>query len=270
MNSVSRPFPFRGTVPWLRVMALTFLTSGLVRAEDAPKAPVAKYPDHNPIASTGVLSKRVGGRSQELSGSVAGAKKLYLVVVPTEKYITENNAAWSEPRLVGPAGMKKLTELTPTASANEGGPAVVNKTMAGRPLLNFDQPVEYGFGVSAPSILEFEIPEGYAQFITTVSVDPMNPEDPNVKASVRFKIFTDLPGDASQFPELEAREKEREKTKVAAEQARLQLKAKSEVSEARKKLQRAEQRFEMEKQRLAEEKKHYEETLKAYPGVKVE
>lgn len=242
------------------------MTAPALRAEEVNAAATVKYPDHKPISSTEVMSKRAGGLSRDLSGSVAGAKKLYLVVLPTEKYLRENAAAWLEPRLVGPAGMKKLTELTPTASANEGGQVAINKTMSGHPFVHLGQPVEYGFGVMAPAVLEFEIPEGYAQFLTTVSVDPMNPADPAVKASVRFKVFTDLPGEASQFPELDAKEKERAK----AEQARLLLKGKDEVAYARKRLQKAEERVEKEKERLAEEQKRYDEILKRYPGLKLE
>jgi hypothetical protein len=239
------------------------LGGGLVAQEPAP--PV-KYPDHNPIASTPVMSRRLGGRTQDLSGSVVGAKKLYLVVLPTEKYPLDNSAAWLEPRLVGPAGMKKLTELKPTASANEGGPVALNQTMGGRAFLHLGQPVAYGFGVKAQSILEFELPEGYAQFLTTVSLDSMNPQDQDVKGSVRFKVFTDLPGEASQFPELEAKEKAR----AAAEKDKLMLRAKQEILEARKRLQKAQEHLDKEKQRFEAEQKRYEDLVKKYPEVKVE
>jgi hypothetical protein len=263
---MSQRFPRSGSANWQNLAVAILLAWGCLYAEEPGPAPSAKYPDHNPIASTGVMSKRVGGRTQDLSASVVGAKKLYLVVLPTEKYLTENAAAWLEPRLVGPAGVKKLSELPPIASANEGGPVAVNKTMSGRPFQHLGQPVEYGLGVKAPSILEFEIPEGYAQFLTTVSVDPMNPAEQEVKGSVRFKVFTDLPGEASQFPELDSKEKE----KAAAEKAKLLAKAKTEISDARKKLQKAQERWEKEKQHLDEEQKRFEGVLKKYPGVGAE
>jgi hypothetical protein len=225
-----------------------------------------KLPGHNPISSTGVMSRRVGGRTADLSGPVTGAKKLYLAVFPTEKYVMENMAAWLEPRLVGPAGMKKLTELTPVALTNEGGALALNKTMAGRPFVHLGQSVEYGFGVRALSVLEFDLPEGYAQFLTTVSIDSMNSQDQDVKASVRFKVFTDLPGEASQFPELDAKEK----AKAAAEKEKLQQKARLELIEARKKLQRTEEKLKREQERFDEEKKKYDELRQKYPDVKLD
>lgn len=246
-----------------RFLAGLFLCGVLVAQEDAI---VVKYPDHNPISSTPVMNRRSGGRTQDLSGSVVGAKKLYLVVLPTEKYPLDNSAAWLEPRLVGPAGMKKLTELKPVATSNEGGPVALDKTMTGRAFMHLGQPVAYGFGVKAQSVIEFDLPEGYAQFLTTVSLDSMNPQDQDIKGSVRFKVYTDLPGEASHFPELEAKEK----AKAAAEKEKLMAKVKYEIAEARKKLERAQDRLDKEKQRFDEEKQRYEELLKKYPDVKVE
>jgi hypothetical protein len=234
-------------------------------AQDAA-VPQVKLPGHNPIASTGVMSRKVGGRTADLSGSVVGAKKLYLTVIPSEKYAMDNPAAWLEPRLVGPAGMKRLTELTPVAVANAGGALAVNKTMAGRDLRHLGQAVEYGFGVRALSVLEFDLPEGYAQFLTTVSIDSMNPQDQDVKASVRFKVFTDLPGEASAFPELDAKEK----AKLDAEKEKLQQKGKQDLIEARKKVQRSEERMKREQEKFNEEKKKFEELQKKYPDVKLE
>ena len=119
------------------ILAGLFLCGVLMAQEGAS---VVKYPDHNPIASTPIMNRRSGGRTQDLSGSVVGAKKLYLVVLPTEKYPLDNSAAWLEPRLVGPAGVKKLTELTPVATSNEGGPMAVDKTMTGRAFMHLGQP----------------------------------------------------------------------------------------------------------------------------------
>ena len=114
--------------------------------------------------------------------------------------------------------------------------------------------------------MEFDLPEGYAQFLTTVSLDSMNPQDQDIKGSVRFKIYTDVPGEASHFPELEAKEK----AKAAAEKEKLMAKAKTEISEARKKLQKAQDRLDKEKQYFDEQKQRYEELLKKFPDVKVE
>jgi hypothetical protein len=228
-----------------------------------PAATAGKYPDHNASASTGVLNRR-SARSQDLSASIVGAKKLYLVVIPTEKYYQENYGSWLEPRIVGPAGMKKLTELTPAATANDKGPVALDKTMSGLPFVHLGQPITYGFGVKALSVIEFDLPEGYVQFLATISVDSMNPKEQDVKGSMRFKVYTDLPGPASAEPELDAKEK----AKAAEEKRKLQQKAKEDLAEGRRRLDRAKDRMEKERARFDEETKRYEDLLKKYPEEK--
>ncbi len=243
--------------------ALQLLTLATLLSADYISAQAPSVPTHLPQASTVVMNRK-SARSFDFSVSVEGAKKLYLVVTPTEKSLPENPVAWLEPRLVGPAGAKKLTDLTPVATLNERGPVALHQTMAGRPFRYLGQHVEYGFGVRGPSVLVFDVPEGYAQFLTTVSVDSMNPQDQEVKGSVRCKIFTDVPGTASQQPELDRAEA----AKAAAEQERTLRKAKDDVAEALKRYQKATERLDKEKQRFDEEAKRYEEVLKKYPDLK--
>ena len=217
-------------------------------ATSQPQPAKDPLPDHAPVFVTPSVSNRTN-RSVDLSVAIGGAKKLYLSVVPVDaKSGIDYTAQWLEPRVVGPSGIKKLTELTPVKATSANGEVAKNKTVGGNPFVHLGQPVEYGFGVRAPSVIEFDLPEGCAQFLVTGSVDPMDEKQKDSKSSVRFAIYTDqpgsayLPGDAAKISAAK---------KLAHEQKQLEL--------AQRRQERALQELEKQKQKMEEYKRRLEE-----------
>jgi hypothetical protein len=243
-------------------------------AADEPVAPAQTtpaeiaapaLPNHLPVYVSESLQRR-SARTASISISLAGVKKLYLVVKPPEKYAPPKNAAyWVEPRFVGPAGMKRLSDLPLFISTTAEGEISKNKTLQGRPLMLEGETVEYGFGVMAPSVIGVEVPEGYAQFLATASVDPMEPGK-EVSASVRFLVFTDQPGhvpDPTNAALMSAMKEKALQDKREAERLKKIAEANRRAEKEAERLQRKLEQQEREARRAAEKKQREEQRTPA-------
>jgi len=145
-------------------------------------------------ASSHIVTTQTKDHSFNLEADVTGAKQLYLVVTDGGDGFACDWADWAEPRLVGPEGEKKLTELKwKNASTGWGKPNVGKNCEGGEMKIN-GQPVEYGFGVHAVSILEFDLPDGhpFTKFKVRVGLDNGGSGQGNT-SSVQFHVFTQRP-----------------------------------------------------------------------------
>ncbi len=119
-------------------------------------------------------ARRVVTKSEpfvDLDLDIAGAKRLYLVVADGGDGQSCDWADWIEPKLIGPAGEKKLTEL-PWKSASSGfGTVQVGKNVGGGPLRVAGYTPTYGIGTHAPSVIIFDLPAGYTRFKSRAGLD---------------------------------------------------------------------------------------------------
>jgi putative membrane-bound dehydrogenase-like protein len=123
-----------------------------------------------------------------------GAKELYLVVTDAGDGINADWADWAEPTLTTADGAKlKLSDLQPKSSQVGWGKLGVNVNTGGKPLKIGGQPVAYGFGAHAPSIIAFDLPPGVVSFEGRGGVDNGG-TDQGTGATVVFEIFTQNPG----------------------------------------------------------------------------
>lgn len=103
------------------------------------------------------------GKSQEITVSVEGGKRLILFVEDGGDGFSYDHAVWVEPKLKGPAGELSLTELK-WSSANSGwGEPRVNRTCEDRPLMVDGKEVT-GIGTHAKSTIIYDLPAGYETF----------------------------------------------------------------------------------------------------------
>ncbi|MCL4206440.1 MAG: NPCBM/NEW2 domain-containing protein [Pirellulaceae bacterium] len=103
---------------------------------------------------------RMRERAMQIEAEIAGASQLFLVVLGAHW----GWANWAEPRLVGPEGELRLTDLRwKFASAGYGQPRV-NANVRGDPLRINGAPVPYGIGVHDPSLIIYDLPPGYTHF----------------------------------------------------------------------------------------------------------
>ena len=89
---------------WLAIVLLS-----LGSALSAPSVPAAE--SVKPRFASKVITSQTPGHAVEVDVDISGAKQLYLVVTDGGNGYGCDWADWAEPRLVGPKGEKKLTDI---------------------------------------------------------------------------------------------------------------------------------------------------------------
>src|SRR5690606_17668131 len=119
---------------------------------------------------------------------IRGAKKLYLVVDDAGDGFGCDWADWAEPRLVGRGGEKKLTEIRWAKAESGWGQVRVDRNANGDALRIDGKRIDYGIGTHAPSVIEFDLPEGYRSFRATVGLDEGGTRQ-GCGSTVRFSVY---------------------------------------------------------------------------------
>jgi hypothetical protein len=147
------------------------------------------------VACSGVIGKK-GKRSTELSAPITGAQKLYLVVTNGGDGLDYDHADWGNPTLVKADGSTvSLTTLNWDANPINGwNTPKKNKNNDGNTMYIDGTKYTKGFGVNAPSVLTFTLPEGhdYVTFTSTVGYDD-DVVNASTGVSMEFRVFTQDP-----------------------------------------------------------------------------
>ena len=122
-----------------------------------------------------------------------GAKRLHLEVSDGGNGSGYDWADWIEPRLVGPKGELKLTELE---WGTVEGRAQVGKNQGGGDLRCAGRAVAYGIGTHAPSRISYRLPKGYETFRAQGGLDNGGTDQDGSTTSVVFRAFTGRAGRA--------------------------------------------------------------------------
>ncbi|EMI22774.1 Glycosyl hydrolase family 98, putative carbohydrate-binding module domain protein [Rhodopirellula maiorica SM1] len=147
-----------------------------------------------PIFKSKSVSKRTPGHTVSIDVPLGNAKQLYLVVSDAGNGFSCDWADWAEPRLVGPKGEKKLTEIKWIDASSQWGKVRVNKNAGGGPLKIAGNAVAYGIGTHANSLIAFELPEGYDRFVATGGLDNGGTDQSGGDgAEVEFLVYTAKP-----------------------------------------------------------------------------
>ena len=165
---------FRATNDWANL--------GAVAAGERPD---------KPLYSSGVITSG----SVRIDVDVSGATRLWLVVTPGRAGEGCDWADWAEPRLVGPKGQLRLTELKWVSADAGWGEVNVDRNCRGRPMRIAGRPVPRGIGTHAPSQIVYEIPEGYTRFVAEAGLDNGGPDGgtdyPGGTPDVEFLVYAD-------------------------------------------------------------------------------
>ena len=140
-----------------------------------------------PKYSSPIVTQETDGNSVPIELDITGAKSLLLEVNDGGDGSGYDWADWMEPRLIGPAGEKKLTELK---WKKLEGRAMVNKNQGGGPLKVDAKDVPYGIGTHANSKIVYELPEGYTKFVARGGLDNGGTDQKGSRTSVVFRAFT--------------------------------------------------------------------------------
>ncbi len=131
----------------------------------------------------------------EIDVELGGAKELYLVVTDGGNGYGCDWADWAEPRLIGTAGEKKLTELKWKSATAGFGQVRVNKNAGGGSLRIDGKEVAYGIGTHANSVIAFDVPAGYSRFKARGGLDNGGTDQGACgdQSSVEFLVYTSKP-----------------------------------------------------------------------------
>jgi len=123
-----------------------------------------------------------------------GARSLFLVVNDGGNGFSCDWADWIDPRLTGPAGELKLTDLKWKRAESQWGQVSINRSAGGDDLRVAGNKIGNGIGTHANSVIEFEVPAGYAHFKAQGGLDSGGTGQAGGSAtSVRFLVYTQAP-----------------------------------------------------------------------------
>jgi putative membrane-bound dehydrogenase-like protein len=161
------------------------------KADAPPKAGATQAP--KPIFASKEVSKATTGHAVDVDADIQGVKQLFLVVTDAGDGIPADWADWCEPRLVGPSGEMKLTDLKWKMAVSGWGGVAVNRRADGGPLKVAGKSVEYGIGTHANSVIAFDVPDGYQRFKARGALDEGGTSQ-GKGSTVTFAVYTQNPG----------------------------------------------------------------------------
>ena len=161
-------------------------TTNLVQANGKPRKP------GSPLFVTPIVTKLrpIAG----LDIDITNAKQLFLVVGDAGNGKSCDHADWIAPRLVGPQGELKLTDLKWKSADGFSGVRVV-KNNEGKPIRVGGKRYPNGIGTHAPSVIAYDIPAGYTRFKAMGGLDNSGSDQAACgdQASVQFSVYTEKP-----------------------------------------------------------------------------
>ena len=161
-------------------------------AQQVPPAAARKAP--KPIFASPLVSKSTPGHAVDIDVDIQGAQQLYLVVGDGGDGFAADWADWCEPRLVGPGGEMKLTDLKWKLAESDWGSVNGNRRADGMPLRVGGKSVDYGIGTHANSVIAFDLPPGYQRFKARGGLDEGGSGQPGSGSTVSFAIYRENPG----------------------------------------------------------------------------
>ncbi len=143
--------------------------------------------------ATDLITRETPGHAVDIDVDITGAKKLYLSVDIGPDHFNNDLANWAEPRLIGPGGEKKLTELQWVSATAGWSSPQLNKSVKGGDLIMDGTKYAYGIGTHANSMIEYDLPAGYTRFKARAGLDEAGTSMPDGGATVRFLVYTQDP-----------------------------------------------------------------------------
>lgn len=135
---------------------------------------------------------------------ITGAKSLFLVTTDAGDGNSCDWTDWLEPKLVGPKGELRLTELPWIEAASEWGETRVGRSAGGGKLRVDGKTPAWGIGAHAKSEITYVLPEGYTRFQATAAPDDGGTKQANGSpTSVEFEVWVELPPDRAPLEKLQ-------------------------------------------------------------------
>ncbi len=146
-------------------------------------------------ACSGFISRNTA-QTRQVEADVTGVRKLYLVVTNGGDGLSYDHADWAAPVLVDKDGKEFSLTETPWEPnpVNGWNTPKLNKNNEGNAMTMDGRVYEKGFGVNAPSMLTFVLPEGH-EYVTFKSIVGYDDDVKNAESGVtmEFRVFTEDP-----------------------------------------------------------------------------
>ena len=149
----------------------------------------------NPVFASHRVTSETVGHAVQIKADLTAAKKLYLVVTDGGDGFAADWSNWVSPVVKGTFGVRSLTDLKPVKTTTGWGTVSLNVNANNQPMQVDGKPQANGFGVHAPSVLEFDLPEGTTSFEATGALDDGGTKQGG-GATVEFKVYTSAPPEA--------------------------------------------------------------------------
>jgi hypothetical protein len=143
--------------------------------------------------SSPLVTRETPGHAVPVDVDITGARQLYLAVSTGGDGFVCDHADWAEPRLTGPRGVLKLTQLKWRSATCGWGSVLLGRSAAGSPLTIDGQPVADGIGTHAASLIVYDLPPGYTRFQARAGLDDSGTGQTIGGATVNFMVFTQRP-----------------------------------------------------------------------------
>jgi hypothetical protein len=157
-----------------------------------------RFDDARALFKSALITRQTPGQSVRIEVDITGAKKLFLVVDDGGDGFTCDHADWIEPKLTGPTGEKKLTQV-PWVSATCGwGTLAIGKSVSGGDLNVDGKTFADGIGTHSPSVIEYDLPTGYTRFAALGGLDRGGVTQQMQGSTVHFLVFTANPRQAEE------------------------------------------------------------------------
>lgn len=144
------------------------------------------------VWKSGMINRETPGQSKMVNVEIAGAKKLYLVVLNGGDNIDWDHADWINPTLYKGSDAIPLTNLKWVKASSGWGRPTLNKGVSGGGLMVNKIAYQNGIGVHSASVVEYDLPEGCTRFTALAGIDHAAAVQ-NVGATVQFLVFTEDP-----------------------------------------------------------------------------
>jgi len=139
-----------------------------------------------------LVTRATPGQSVEIDVDITGAQRLFLVVDDGGDGFDCDHADWIEPRLLGPAGERRLSSLKWTDATSGWGKPAVGKSVSGQELIVAGKTIADGIGTHAESVIAYRLPAGFTRFQARGGLDAGGVSQGR-GATVHFLVFTQDP-----------------------------------------------------------------------------
>ena len=143
------------------------------------------------IWKSGIINKTTD-KLVDVNVDITGAQKLYLVVADAGDGTAWDHANWIAPTIYNGKDSLSLTSLKWIHATAGWEKPRIDSSVSGGPLTVNEKVYRNGIGTHANSVIEYNLPQGYTLFKTSVGLDKAGAMQ-NTGASVKFLVFTQNP-----------------------------------------------------------------------------